>query len=81
MQVLDCGEDPLADGDSYCDARVVKSETLMYPAAAACTGCHDAPAVTAHAETTTTASGAEACAVCHGPGADHDVQRVHQLAP
>lgn len=80
-QTLACLEDPAADGDSYCDMRVVESEAFIFPTAAACTGCHDAPAVFAHAETATTQSGAEACSVCHGPGAEADVQRVHQPVP
>ncbi|MFO0589300.1 MAG: OmcA/MtrC family decaheme c-type cytochrome [Polyangiaceae bacterium] len=80
-QTLGCTEDPAADADNYCDQRVVVKETPIYPEAAACTGCHDAKAVVAHTETTTTASGLEACATCHGPGADYDVQKVHQPAP
>jgi predicted CXXCH cytochrome family protein len=80
-QVLSCTEDPAADADSYCDQRVVASETLLPPTTAACTGCHDAPYVQAHAETMTSASGIEACATCHGPGADYDVQLVHKPAP
>lgn len=80
-QALQCTEDPAADPDSYCDQRVVAKEMFMQPEAAACTGCHDAPYVQAHAETMTSASGVEACATCHGPGADFDVQRVHAPAP
>ena len=80
-QTLTCTEDPAADADSYCDVRSVTKETPIYPEAAACTGCHDAKAVVAHTITTTTASGLEACATCHGPGADYDVQKVHQPAP
>lgn len=80
-QVLTCIEDPAADADSYCDQRIVESETFLQPERSACTGCHDAKAVAAHAETNTTASGVEACATCHGPGKDFDVQRVHQPSP
>lgn len=80
-QILQCVEDPAADGDAYCDTRVVAKEILMQPTAAACTGCHDAPYVVAHAETMTSASGVEACATCHGAGAEFDVLRVHALAP
>jgi OmcA/MtrC family decaheme c-type cytochrome len=81
LQTLACTEDPAADADAYCDVRVVESETLLFPETAACTSCHDAPAAKAHAETATTSSGAEACATCHGPGKDYDVQRVHQPSP
>lgn len=80
-QIIGCAEDPAADGDNYCDVRQVLSETLLQPTRAACTTCHDAPYVVAHAETMTAASGAEACATCHGPGSDYDVQVMHQLDP
>jgi OmcA/MtrC family decaheme c-type cytochrome len=80
-QLLGCVEDPLADGDDYCDARVVLSEQLFPAATAACTGCHDAPEVLAHAQTTTAPDGVEACATCHGPGSEYDVQVVHELEP
>jgi OmcA/MtrC family decaheme c-type cytochrome len=80
-QTLACIEDPAADPDNYCDNRIVASEKLIPPETAACTGCHDAPYVVAHAETMTTASGIEACATCHGPGAEFDVQKVHAALP
>ena len=80
-QMLTCLEDPAADVDNYCDNRVVASEKLILPETAACTGCHDAPYVIAHAETMTSASGIEACATCHGPGAEFDVQKVHAPLP
>lgn len=79
-QTLTCTEDPAADGDSYCDTRVA-TDHFMGPQAGACTGCHDAPYVVAHAETMTSASGIEACATCHGPGAEFDVQKVHAPRP
>lgn len=80
-QTLTCTEDPAADTDDYCDIRVVASEKIIPPETAACTGCHDAPYVVAHAETMTAASGIEACATCHGPGAEFDVQKVHAPKP
>lgn len=80
-QTLTCAEDPAADADSYCDQRLVLSEKLLPPETAACTGCHDAPYVMAHAETNTNATGIEACATCHGPGAEFDVQKVHAPLP
>ncbi|MBK8254782.1 MAG: OmcA/MtrC family decaheme c-type cytochrome [Polyangiaceae bacterium] len=81
FQTLACIEDPAADADAYCDQRVVQSESFLSPETAACTGCHNSKAAMAHAETNTTASGAEACATCHGPGKDFDVQRVHEPIP
>jgi OmcA/MtrC family decaheme c-type cytochrome len=80
-QVLQCVEDPAADLDSYCDQRVVAAEILLGPSRAACTGCHDAAQVEAHAETTTSASGIEACSTCHGSGAAYDVLKVHAPKP
>ncbi len=47
----------------------------------ACLACHDADDAAAHAETNTTASGAEACGVCHGEDAIEAVSAVHALAP
>ena len=47
------------------------------PITDACTSCHDDDAVAAHAETMTTASGAEACVVCHGEGSIAAVSEVH----
>jgi OmcA/MtrC family decaheme c-type cytochrome len=80
-QLLQCTEAPAADADSYCDTRVVLSETLIPPTTAACTGCHDAPYAMAHAQTNTAPSGIEACATCHGQGAEFDVQKVHAPKP
>lgn len=44
---------------------------------AVCGSCHDSSAVTAHIDVNTSLSGGEACAICHGPGKDKDVSRVH----
>lgn len=57
--------------------RTAVDEEFIGPTQWACTGCHDAPAVFAHAETMTTALGAEACAVCHGDGEAFGVAEVH----
>ena len=45
----------------------------------ACVGCHDSAAAKAHFEIQTSSSGVEACAVCHGDGADLGVERVHRV--
>ncbi len=80
-QVRVCREDPAADGDALCDAAlwVPTSTRTIAPVATACLGCHDGDAAAAHAEVNTTLAGAEACSVCHGPGAEHDVARVHPI--
>jgi OmcA/MtrC family decaheme c-type cytochrome len=46
------------------------------PETAACTSCHSSNYAKAHALSNTTAIG-EACATCHGPNADHSVDRSH----
>ncbi len=51
------------------------------PVTSACTSCHDSDAAAAHAETNTTGSGAEACAVCHGEGSAEAVSEVHAFTP
>jgi OmcA/MtrC family decaheme c-type cytochrome len=87
-EVHTCIEDPAADTDALCGPSAAASgwplwpvtETFtMQPAAAACTGCHDAPDVIAHAEVMTTVTGDESCATCHGAGAEWDVELVHGL--
>ncbi|MEZ4399561.1 MAG: OmcA/MtrC family decaheme c-type cytochrome [Kofleriaceae bacterium] len=79
LQELTCSEDPGADGDSYCTnpAWAVSDTFRLPPETAACTSCHDQPYVAAHAAVNTTLLGAEACATCHGPGADFDAVAVH----
>jgi OmcA/MtrC family decaheme c-type cytochrome len=47
------------------------------PVQDACLACHDADDAAAHAETMTTAAGAEACNVCHEEGAIVAVSEVH----
>ena len=80
-QVRLCVEAPAADADALCGAAswVPTSTRTFAPAAAACLGCHDSEAAGAHAELNTTASGVEACVVCHGPGSEADVSRVHPI--
>ncbi len=81
-QTLHCTEDPAADADNYCDARTVSKDVTTGPTAAACLACHDQPATRAHAVTNTDpATGAEACATCHGPGDAFDAANGHTLDP
>jgi OmcA/MtrC family decaheme c-type cytochrome len=60
----------------------VKAPRELYsplgPAAAACLGCHDSKAASAHASTQTLNS-VEACAACHGKGKEFDVATVHKV--
>jgi Cytochrome c7 and related cytochrome c len=45
---------------------------------AVCGSCHDDAAASAHIDTQTSPSGAEACNVCHGTSGDWAVARVHK---
>jgi hypothetical protein len=47
------------------------------PATAACLDCHVTLSAAAHSELNTSASFGESCSVCHGAGAEFDVQKVH----
>lgn len=44
----------------------------------ACTSCHDADAVAAHANQQTDANGVESCSVCHGAGKEFAVDLKHK---
>jgi hypothetical protein len=45
---------------------------------AVCNSCHDSDAATAHIDLMISASGTESCEVCHSPGKEWDVERVHK---
>ena len=45
---------------------------------AACATCHDSDAALAHVDSQTSPSAAEACAICHGPGEDEEVELMHK---
>jgi hypothetical protein len=45
----------------------------------ACGACHDGDAAQAHIAVQTSAAGVESCAVCHGPGKEWHVQRMHEV--
>jgi OmcA/MtrC family decaheme c-type cytochrome len=79
LQRMTCTEPGGADGDGYCTTPFwnMTASILIPPQTAACTSCHDQPFVAAHAATNTTPLGVEACATCHGPGAEQDVSLVH----
>ncbi len=76
-RTMQCGEcharDPLPDDRRHPTQQVLP----VLEWSAACRGCHDAPSTIAHIETNTAPSGAESCAICHDPGEDQDVLRVH----
>jgi OmcA/MtrC family decaheme c-type cytochrome len=78
-EVLGC-QDPTTSTTTYCQNRVVSSQTFTPPTTAVCTACHDSNYAIAHAETNIW-NGLEACATCHGPAAPWDVQLVHASAP
>ncbi len=47
------------------------------PTTAACTACHTAQDASAHASLQTSPTLGESCGVCHGPGAEFAVDKVH----
>ena len=58
----------------------VVGDMVTLPQAAACTACHDSLAAQIHGMLMgDPVSGAESCAVCHGPGMEHDAVGVHAL--
>jgi hypothetical protein len=44
-----------------------------------CGACHDSSDAQAHIAVQTDGAGNESCGVCHGPGRDQDVERVHKV--
>jgi predicted CXXCH cytochrome family protein len=68
------------DPTKWPTAPFVESTPAVIPAIqTACLACHDGTDAKAHAETQTTASGAEACGVCHEEGRIEAVSEVHAL--
>lgn len=45
---------------------------------AVCTSCHDSTSVSGHVGLMTAGGTTESCAVCHGPGAEHSVEKRHK---
>jgi len=43
-----------------------------------CGACHDTTDAQAHISVQTDAQGNESCGICHAPGKDEDVERVHR---
>ncbi len=50
----------------------------VLPEQAVCTSCHDSKAALGHAQLQTTTGKTETCEVCHGPGREFDVVKVHR---
>ena len=61
---------------NHSTAQASASKTRTW--AVTCGSCHDVSANEAHFETNTGSDGAEACATCHGAGADLSVETVHR---
>jgi OmcA/MtrC family decaheme c-type cytochrome len=79
LQEMTCSEAPGTDTDSYCTSPfwTLTATLPVQPETSACTSCHDAPYVEAHALLNTTVLGIEACTTCHGPGSTFDVALYH----
>jgi hypothetical protein len=45
---------------------------------AVCNSCHDSVAATAHIDLMTTTSGVESCSICHQPGKEWNVPKMHK---
>lgn len=71
------------DGGTTCiaSAVVVVGTILEAPTSAACTACHSSISAQVHASLNTTATGQEACAVCHAAGRSAGIDVAHQLVP
>lgn len=79
MQCLSCHQDNAAWRSPPDRIHPAAPFTPTRTWAVACGSCHDSSAATSHIATQTTSSGFEACAVCHGPGEDLSVERVHLI--
>lgn len=77
MQCLSCHKDNLA-WKIPADRTHPAAGSTTRAWSVACGSCHDSSLATIHISTQSTASGAEACATCHGPGDALSVERVHR---
>ncbi|MFO0597497.1 MAG: OmcA/MtrC family decaheme c-type cytochrome [Myxococcaceae bacterium] len=78
----DGGSGAPTDGGLTCvTAAILATPVFQAPTTAACTSCHSTLPAEAHAALNTTASGLEACAVCHQAGRSTGIDLVHAVAP
>ncbi len=67
-----------------CVAGKCRNNAYKQPSALVCLSCHDSAAATGHAALMTwtdkMGNPVETCEVCHGPGADFAVERVHNIS-
>jgi hypothetical protein len=54
-----------------------EQNTLIRAWRSVCGACHDSNAAVAHIDGQTAPNGGEACAICHGPGKDWEVEKMH----
>ena len=72
---------PLTIVDTSMGSAVETAIGSIPPIQDACLSCHDGAGTKVHADTQTTASGAEACVVCHGEGRIAGVSQSHATEP
>lgn len=78
-----CSDDAPCGVGQGCVAGTCKNVAWTAPSAAVCLSCHDTQAASGHANLNTWRDGSgsyETCGVCHGPGAEFSVDKVHNIS-